>query len=111
MDRDPPGPIPQSARFEVQQAVLPGSRNARELPYAIRSFARKAGPCLAIHQETPTAGVGAGDGIKDIAVGAPGASGSSLAQLCSGLGTAFLALLVLLWLAVTAVGSLAGVPR
>ncbi|MFG2473056.1 hypothetical protein ACGFXB_47820 [Streptomyces canus] len=47
----------------------------------------------------------------DTAVGALGASGSSLAQFCSGLGTVFLALLVLLWLAVAAVGSLAGVPR
>ncbi|MEU0212765.1 hypothetical protein ABZ235_36150 [Streptomyces canus] len=67
---------------------------------------------MAVHQEAVTAGDRAGVDVKDTAVGAlGGASGSSLAQLCPELGTACLALLVLLLPAVTAVGSLAGVPR
>ncbi|HSX95918.1 MAG TPA: sensor histidine kinase, partial [Streptomyces sp.] len=37
------------------------------------------------------------------------AAGAAIAQLVSGLGTAFLALLMLIWLAVTAVTSLVGV--
>lgn len=48
-------------------------------------------------------------GLKDIAVRAMSAAGSATGQLASGLGTALLALLVLVSLAVTAVTSLVGV--
>jgi signal transduction histidine kinase len=67
---------------------------------------------MAIRQDTAPVDARSGGvvvGFKDTVVRALSASGSSLAQLCSGLGTAFLALLVLLWLAVTAVTSLVGV--
>lgn len=47
--------------------------------------------------------------LRDTVVRTTRAAGEALAQLVSGLGTAFLALLVLLWLAVTAVTSLVGV--
>ncbi|MET7654715.1 sensor domain-containing protein [Streptomyces sp. NPDC005486] len=47
--------------------------------------------------------------FKDIAVRALGTAGAAIAQLTSGLGTALPALLVLLWLAVTAVTSVVGV--
>jgi signal transduction histidine kinase len=47
--------------------------------------------------------------LKDIAVRTLGAAGSAIGQLATGLTTALLALLVLSWLAVTAVTSLAGV--
>ncbi|WP_329274581.1 sensor histidine kinase [Streptomyces sp. NBC_01451] len=48
-------------------------------------------------------------GLKDTVVRTTGAAGAAIAQLASGLGTAFRALLLLLWLAVTAVTSPAGV--
>jgi len=62
---------------------------------------------MAIHQDAA-----AGDrstGLKDNVVRALSAAGIAIAQLASGLNTAFLAVLVLLWLAVTAVTSLVGV--
>ncbi|MFK0280663.1 sensor histidine kinase [Streptomyces sp. NPDC090499] len=62
---------------------------------------------MAIHQDAA-----AGDrstGLKDNVVRALSAAGIAIAQLASGLSTAFLAVLVLLWLAVTAVMSLVGV--
>ncbi|MFE5816197.1 sensor histidine kinase [Streptomyces sp. NPDC056479] len=48
-------------------------------------------------------------GLKDTVVRSLSAAGAAIAQLASGLGTAFLALLLLLWLAVTAVTSPVGV--
>ncbi|MEU6140176.1 sensor domain-containing protein [Streptomyces sp. NPDC047081] len=48
-------------------------------------------------------------GLKDTAVRTLRAAGTAMAELASGLGTAFLALLLLLWLAVTAVASAVGV--
>ncbi|MEW2119004.1 sensor domain-containing protein [Streptomyces sp. NPDC005474] len=62
---------------------------------------------MAIHQDAAT-----GDrstGLKDNVVRALRTAGIAIAQLASGLNTAFLAVLVLLWLAVTAVTSLVGV--
>ncbi|MFF7983079.1 sensor histidine kinase [Streptomyces sp. NPDC007901] len=62
---------------------------------------------MAIHQDAA-----AGDrstGLKDNVVRALSAAGIAIAQLASGLNTAFLAVLVLLWLAVTAMTSLVGV--
>ncbi|MDH6628304.1 putative membrane protein [Streptomyces sp. LBL] len=62
---------------------------------------------MAIHQDAA-----AGErstGLKDNVVRALSATGIAIAQLASGLNTAFLAVLVLLWLAVTAVTSLVGV--
>ncbi|MFJ9710776.1 sensor histidine kinase [Streptomyces sp. NPDC101234] len=62
---------------------------------------------MAIHQDAA-----AGDrstGLKDNVLRALSAAGIAIAQLASGLNTAFLAVLVLLWLAVTAVTSLVGV--
>ncbi|MDW4910378.1 sensor domain-containing protein [Streptomyces sp. ADMS] len=56
--------------------------------------------------------VTAGDrrvGLRDTVVRTTSAAGAAIAQLASGLGTAFRALLVLLWLAVTAVTSPVGV--
>ncbi|WP_374293288.1 sensor histidine kinase [Streptomyces olivochromogenes] len=50
-----------------------------------------------------------GAGLKDTVVRPLSAAGAATAQLASGLNTALLALLVLLWLAVTAVTSLVGV--
>ncbi|MPY59959.1 sensor histidine kinase [Streptomyces spongiae] len=50
-----------------------------------------------------------GAGLKEVAVRAVGAAGSATGQLATGLGTALLALIVLVWLAVTAVLSLVGV--
>ncbi|MCX4233699.1 sensor histidine kinase [Streptomyces ortus] len=48
-------------------------------------------------------------GLRDTAVRAAGAAVAALEQLVGGLGTAMMALLVLLWAAVTAVASLVGV--
>lgn len=48
------------------------------------------------------------EGLKDIALRTLSAAGRAIAQLASGLGTALLALFVLLWLAVTAVTSVVG---
>ncbi|MGW7608980.1 sensor histidine kinase [Streptomyces sp. NPDC054766] len=59
-------------------------------------------------QQDATAGDGR-VGLRDTVVRTTSAAGAAIAQLASGLGTAFLALLVLLWLAVTAVTSLVGV--
>jgi signal transduction histidine kinase len=59
-------------------------------------------------QQDATAGDGR-VGLRDTVVRTTSAAGAAIAQLASGLGTAFLALLVLLWLAVTAVASLVGV--
>ncbi|MFI1925441.1 sensor histidine kinase [Streptomyces sp. NPDC020377] len=50
-----------------------------------------------------------GEGLKDIALRTLSAAGRAIAQLASGLGTALLALFVLLWLAATAVTSVVGV--
>ncbi|WP_335984031.1 sensor histidine kinase [Streptomyces sp. CA2R106] len=50
-----------------------------------------------------------GDGLRDTALRALRTAGTSIGRLVSGLGTALPALLVLLWAAVTAVTSLAGV--
>ncbi|MER6090038.1 sensor domain-containing protein [Streptomyces bluensis] len=50
-----------------------------------------------------------GAGLKDMAVRAMSAAGNAIGQLASGLGTALVALLVLVWLGVTAVTSLVGV--
>jgi signal transduction histidine kinase len=65
---------------------------------------------------TGEAGGGAGGGaavrresFKDIALRTLGAAGRAVAQLASGLNTAVLALLLLLWLAVTAATSVVGV--
>jgi signal transduction histidine kinase len=49
------------------------------------------------------------ESFKDIALRTLGAAGRAVAQLASGLNTAVLALLLLLWLAVTAATSLVGV--
>ncbi|WP_405628454.1 sensor domain-containing protein [Streptomyces sp. NBC_00016] len=49
------------------------------------------------------------EGLKDIALRTLSAAGRAIAELASGLGTALLALFVLLWLAVTAVTSVVGV--
>ncbi|WP_329302305.1 sensor domain-containing protein [Streptomyces sp. NBC_00659] len=59
-------------------------------------------------QQDATAGDGR-VGLRDTVVRTTSAAGSAIAQLASGLGTAFLALLVLLWLAVTAATSPVGV--
>lgn len=59
-------------------------------------------------QQDATAGDGR-VGLGDTVVRTTSAAGAAIAQLVSGLGTAFLALLVLLWLAVTAVTSPVGV--
>ncbi|MER6010563.1 sensor histidine kinase [Streptomyces bluensis] len=50
-----------------------------------------------------------GAGLKDMAVRAVNDAGGAIGQLASGIGTALPALLVLVWLAVTAVLSLVGV--
>ncbi|TQJ54475.1 histidine kinase [Streptomyces sp. SLBN-115] len=49
------------------------------------------------------------EGLEDIALRTLSAAGRAIAQLASGLGTALLALVVLLWLAATAVTSVVGV--
>lgn len=56
-----------------------------------------------------TAGDGRRESLMDVVVRTLGAARTAIVQLTSGLRTAFLALLVLLWLAVTAVTSVVGV--
>ncbi|MGW6521783.1 sensor histidine kinase [Streptomyces sp. NPDC054962] len=58
-----------------------------------------AGGAVAVRRES----------LEDIALRTLSAAGRAIAQLASGLGTALLALVVLLWLAVTAVTSVVGV--
>ncbi|MFF4347360.1 sensor histidine kinase [Streptomyces sp. NPDC001530] len=62
---------------------------------------------MAIPQDATAGDRGAG--LKDTVVRTLSAAGAAIGQLASGLSTAFLALLVLLWLAVTAVTSVVGV--
>jgi len=65
---------------------------------------------MATHEHSAdTAAAGRDAGFKDIAVRTLSAAGTAIGQLASGLNTALLALLVLLWTAVAAVTSLAGV--
>ncbi len=61
---------------------------------------------MATHQDTAAA---EGAGLKDVVVHTLSAAGTAIRQLASGLGTALLALLVLLWAAVTFVTSPVGV--
>jgi signal transduction histidine kinase len=61
---------------------------------------------MATHQDTAAA---EGVGLKDVVVRTLSAAGTAIGQLASGISTALLALLVLLWAAVTAVTSLVGV--
>ncbi|NEA68502.1 sensor histidine kinase [Streptomyces sp. SID12488] len=63
---------------------------------------------MAVQQDATTAGERRVS-LRDTVVRTTSAAGASIAQLASGLGTAFRALLLLLWLAVTAVTSLVGV--
>ncbi|MGY1499564.1 sensor histidine kinase [Streptomyces sp. QTS52] len=63
---------------------------------------------MAVQQDTTAAG-DRRVGLRDTVVRTTRAAGAAIAQLASGLGTAFRALLLLLWLAVTAVTSLVGV--
>ncbi|GAA3908019.1 sensor histidine kinase [Streptomyces lacrimifluminis] len=62
---------------------------------------------MAVQQDATTAGDRRA-GLRDTVVRTTRAAGASIARLASGLGTAFRALLLLLWLAVTAVTSLVG---
>ncbi|WP_030680608.1 sensor histidine kinase [Streptomyces cellulosae] len=61
---------------------------------------------MATHQDTAAA---EGAGLKDVVVDTLSAAGTAIRQLASGLSTALLAPLVLLWAAVTAVTSPVGV--
>ncbi|MDH6628261.1 signal transduction histidine kinase [Streptomyces sp. LBL] len=65
---------------------------------------------MTTHQDTAAAeGVGVGVGLKDTVVSTLSAAGAAIRQLGSGLNTALLALMTLLWTAVAAVTSLVGV--